>query len=410
MNTINPINTLIHEIYQPKLAFAGIIGNAVLALLVSIVFYNYTVPLGIILSWLLPMLTILSVRSVKVIRYNNKYTTEIADEKKSKKWLLFYQVGVFITGLLWGLSVHLFSNHIDNPIFYMFMTALIFGHAAAGIAILSIIFRVFASMVIPMFSLLIYALLNSNEVLNFEAGLFAIAGMLYMLYTSYKHSTKSHELVKRTLEVEDTQLEIIKRLAKAGEYRDNETGLHVSRMSHSSYLLALENDFSDADATRLLLAAPMHDIGKIGIPDSVLLKPGKLSKEEWVIMKTHTTIGENVLSNSKSELLNLSAVIAGNHHEKWDGSGYPRGLSKQEIPLEARIVTVCDVFDALTSERPYKEAWSEKDAISFIKKESGKQFDPEQVKKFLTILPKVLQFNEQLNLDANMSGNTLNYA
>jgi putative two-component system response regulator len=195
---------------------------------------------------------------------------------------------------------------------------------------------------------------------------------------------------ERTLELENSRLEIIRRLGLAAEYKDNETGNHVLRMSLFSQMLGKAIGFTDDHAETLLNAAPMHDIGKIGIPDRVLLKPGKLDEEEWKIMQSHVEIGAELLSGSEHPLLSMARNIALTHHEKWNGTGYPNGLAGEEIPIEGRICAICDVFDALTSERPYKEAWPIEKAMDLIRKESGVHFDPNLVEKFELILEDVL--------------------
>jgi len=198
---------------------------------------------------------------------------------------------------------------------------------------------------------------------------------------------KVHE---RTRELDETRLEIIRRLGRAAEYRDNETGLHIIRMSQYSQTLGLADGMTEAEADMLLNASPMHDIGKIGIPDNILLKPGKLTPEEWGIMKTHSTIGAEILSGHQSELMQVARQIALAHHEKWDGSGYPKGRAGDEIPLVGRIVAIADVFDALTTVRPYKKAWPVEDAVDYIAQNRGTHFDPRLADLFLKILPDIL--------------------
>ncbi len=206
---------------------------------------------------------------------------------------------------------------------------------------------------------------------------------------------RTQQLQEKADELQETRMEIIRRLGRAAEYRDNETGLHIIRMSKYSQLLGKAAGMS-ADETELLLnASPMHDIGKIGIPDSILLKPGKLDAEEWATMQTHVTIGAEILSGHHSELMEMSRLVALTHHEKWDGSGYPNGLKGEAIPLVGRIVALADVFDALTSERPYKSAWSVEDALTEISGLSGKHFDPQLVQLFKEILPDLLIIKEQ---------------
>ncbi|GLX83751.1 two-component system response regulator [Thalassotalea loyana] len=200
---------------------------------------------------------------------------------------------------------------------------------------------------------------------------------------------------ERTKKLENSQLEIVYRLGRAAEYKDNETGMHVKRMSHYSRILALKAGMSTKDADMLLLAAPMHDIGKIGIPDSILRKPGKLDAQEWQVMKTHASIGAEILSSGGSVLLKMAETVALTHHEKYDGSGYPAGLKGKDIPLIGRIVAIADVFDALTSERPYKKAWSIEDAIALIVEERGKHFDPELADYFIESIDEITSVKEQ---------------
>jgi putative two-component system response regulator len=199
------------------------------------------------------------------------------------------------------------------------------------------------------------------------------------------------ELVRqRTKELRDTRLQIVRRLGRAAEFRDNETGYHILRMSHSSVLLARALGWDEERCELLLHASPMHDVGKIGIPDRILLKPGKLDPEEWEVMKRHTSIGEHILDGDNSPLLTLAREIAISHHEKWDGSGYPYALKGEDIPLSGRIVALADVFDALTSERTYKRAWSIEAAVEYVQNNSGTHFDPQLVQHFVKQLPQIL--------------------
>lgn len=198
----------------------------------------------------------------------------------------------------------------------------------------------------------------------------------------------------RTEALNQTRLQVVRRLGRAAEYRDNETGLHIIRMSQISALLAKSLGWSDLDCELMLHASPMHDVGKIGIPDAILLKPGKFEPDEWEVMKTHASIGADILDDDNSDLLRLAREIALNHHEKWDGSGYPNGLSQANIPQSARIVAVADVFDALTSSRPYKKAWTVEDAVAFILDNGGMHFDPEVAAHFENCLPAVLAIRE----------------
>ena len=206
-----------------------------------------------------------------------------------------------------------------------------------------------------------------------------------------KARVRTHLSLVRVDELRETRLQIVQRLGMAAEYKDNETGLHVIRMSHYSKILGLAIGMSEDEADELLNAAPMHDLGKIGIPDRILHKPGKLDDEEWAVMREHARIGAEIIGDHDSSLLRMASVVALTHHEKWDGSGYPEGLKGEKIPLVGRIVAIADVFDALTSERPYKKAWTVEAAIELLRAESGKHFDPVLVEHFIDQMPKILE-------------------
>jgi putative two-component system response regulator len=200
----------------------------------------------------------------------------------------------------------------------------------------------------------------------------------------------SHELLEdrvrqRTLQLENARLELLKRLAIAAEYRDHESEQHAQRIGQTSSLLASELRLAAREVYRILHGAPLHDIGKIAIPDAILLKPGRLTPQEFEALKTHPVVGGRILGGSQSRLLRVAAEIAATHHEHWDGRGYPDGLAGEGIPLTGRIVAVADVFDALTHERPYKHAWSTDQAAAEIIEQSGRQFDPAVVAAFKTL-------------------------
>lgn len=200
----------------------------------------------------------------------------------------------------------------------------------------------------------------------------------------------AEEVRKATTEILQRERETVVRLCRAAEFRDPETGAHIQRMAHYSRCIAARLGMSKADQELLLEAAPMHDIGKVGIADNILLKPGRLDPQEFAVMKQHAEIGFQLLQGSSSQTLQAGAAIARGHHEKWDGSGYPAGLQGEDIPIFSRIVAVADVFDALTSERPYKKAWSLEDAVDYVKAGSGNHFDPKVVAAFLDCWEDVL--------------------
>ncbi|TAN53195.1 MAG: response regulator [Methylococcaceae bacterium] len=200
---------------------------------------------------------------------------------------------------------------------------------------------------------------------------------------------RTANLLAKSQELEATHLEILRRLGRAAEYRDNETGMHVIRLSYYVQLLAKKIGFTDNEAEQLMYASMMHDIGKIGVPDHVLLKPGKLTPEEFDVIKTHPQIGADIIGEHTSSLLQLSRQVALTHHEKWNGNGYPSALQGETIPLAGRITAIADIFDALTSERPYKKAWSVDDALDLLQKEAGEGLDPQLVPLFISLRPEV---------------------
>ncbi|MDR1995646.1 two-component system response regulator [Azonexus sp.] len=199
---------------------------------------------------------------------------------------------------------------------------------------------------------------------------------------------------QRTAELLTTRQQIIRRLGRAAEFKDNETGNHVLRMSHYVRLIAEAYGLGQEATDIIANTAPMHDIGKIGIPDAILLKPGPLDTEEWRVMRQHPLMGAKIIGKHENELLETARVIALNHHEKWNGSGYPRGLKGTDIPLEGRIVAIADVFDALVSVRPYKPAFPLDEALRILKHEDGRHFDPQLLQAFHKALPDILRIRD----------------
>jgi len=218
------------------------------------------------------------------------------------------------------------------------------------------------------------------------------------LYRHTEDLTNNYVDLKRAnQDLEEAYLDTIHRLVLAAEYKDEDTGGHIIRMSRYSALIAEKLNLPAKEVKNILYASPMHDIGKIGIPDSILMKPGKLTEEEFTTMKTHTIIGANLLAYSKSEILRYGEEVAISHHEKWNGQGYPQGLSRDNIPLSGRIVGLADVFDALISKRPYKDPFPVDQTIDIIKKERGEHFDPRVVDVFLENIDEVLKIKEEVN-------------
>jgi putative two-component system response regulator len=206
---------------------------------------------------------------------------------------------------------------------------------------------------------------------------------------------RTHLSLVRMEELKASRLAIVQRLGLAAEYKDNETGLHVIRMSHFSRILGLAVGMTEQEADDLLHAAPMHDVGKIGIPDRILQKAGPLDPDEWKVMQSHATIGAEIIGEHGEGMLALAREIALTHHEKYDGSGYPNGLAGDAIPLTGRIVAIADVFDALTSVRPYKRAWTEQEAVEHMVQQKGKHFDPALIDLFVAQLPAIRSVRER---------------
>jgi len=218
---------------------------------------------------------------------------------------------------------------------------------------------------------------------------------LEYLTLAASYSGKSIESVMLQQEIEETQKEIIFTMGEIGESRSKETGNHVKRVAEYSYVIALGLGMPQEEADLLKMASPMHDIGKVAIPDSVLKKPGKLTDEEYDIMKTHTTIGYNLLKNSRRTLLKTAAIVASQHHEKWNGRGYPDGLAGEDIHIYGRITAIADVFDALASDRVYKKAWELDRILNLFKEERGQHFDPNVVDAFFDQLPAILKIRDE---------------
>jgi putative two-component system response regulator len=224
---------------------------------------------------------------------------------------------------------------------------------------------------------------HSDEVL-LRIGTLLETRFLYLQIQS-QNTMLEAKVRERTRELEAAQIEIIERLARAAEFRDDNTGQHTERVGQMAALLAKQVGLGDSQVSLIRRAAPLHDVGKIGIPDSILLKLGSLTPDEFALVKTHTVIGARIMSGSRFPILRLAEEIAFNHHERWDGDGYA-GIAGDAIPLAGRIVAVADVFDALTQQRPYKAAWSVDEATAEIERQRGRQFDPAIADAFLQVI------------------------
>jgi putative two-component system response regulator len=211
---------------------------------------------------------------------------------------------------------------------------------------------------------------------------------------------RTEDLRQAMARIKDASLETIYRLSIASEYRDEDTGSHIMRVSRYSAAIARKMGLDGSTVESILYAAPMHDVGKIGIPDQILMKPAKLDPAEWEVMKQHTVIGAKILGGSNAEYISIAETIALCHHEKWDGSGYPHGLKGKGIPITSRVAAIADVFDALTSKRPYKEPFSVEKAFAIIDEGKGTHFDPEVVDAFFAIHDEILEIKENYSDDS----------
>jgi len=233
----------------------------------------------------------------------------------------------------------------------------------------------------------------SDETAGFEAG--AVDYITKPLSPSVVRArVRAHLSLVSATQLEKSYHDAIFMLAVASEYKDKDTGVHIMRMAAYSRALAAAMGYGESDCKTIELAAPMHDIGKLGIPDVILQKQGKLDAAERTVMQRHSEIGYKILSESNAPVLKLAATIAHHHHEKWDGSGYPSGLAGKAIPEVARIVAIADVFDALTTKRPYKEAWPIDLVVDTLKQDAGTHFDPDMIERFISIFPQILAIKD----------------
>jgi len=238
-------------------------------------------------------------------------------------------------------------------------------------------------------SVIIPILDTNNEIMEYMSIRYDITELEH-----YKDDLKK-KLDIAVKDIVDTQKEVVFTMGAIGETRSKETGNHVKRVAEYSYLLAILHGIDEEEAEVLRLASPMHDIGKVGIPDNILNKPGKLTFNEFEIMKTHSTLGYEMLNGSSREILRTSAIVAYEHHEKWNGTGYPRGLSGKDIHIYGRITAICDVFDALGSDRCYKKAWKLDKILELFKEFKGEHFDPTLVDIFFDNLDKFLEIRDK---------------
>lgn len=378
--------------YVVKQASAGIYGQLALIILVMMIQYTGSVPYEYVGVWFALIVTTLISRYIISRRYLAGLAMH-AQNERDQFYFQRYMINASIMGFLWTAAFALMVLY-SSAEFHFISLAIGLGLVSAAILTMGPITAIFLSFSLPIIVSLLVLIYLQTMAVHTLAFLAAFLAFSYLLYTAYRFSHYFTAMHENQEALKKTQLAVVQRLGKAGEFRDEETGNHIHRMSHASRIVARKLGFSSEKAYLMLHASAMHDVGKIGIPDHILLKPGKLDAEEWEIMKSHTNIGASILGDDDSQVLKMAKVIAQSHHEKWDGTGYPEGLKGEEIPLEARITSICDVYDALTSVRPYKVAWSSEEAVKLIKEESGSHFDPAVVDAFLQVLPKVIEVSE----------------
>ena len=371
----------------------GILGQFLILLLMTLLLLKPGFPLKTLFVWDVCGVALLIHRYLNFRPFyrntNNKDIQHI--ERKVQR----YTVNVLLMGVLWAILFAQIILHAPRELHY-FAIAVAYGFAGAAIATLGTLFRVYFSFVFPMLSTLTAFFYFQSPSTDIVVALIMLLGLAYLLYTAYKYSSNFQLMHEKTDRLREAEMEALVCLGKAGEYRNADTGDHVLRVGYASYLLAKSAGFSEHDAETLMYASPLHDLGKIGIPDSILLKPGKLTDTEQHVMKSHTRIGAEILKHSQSSVMKMAKNVALSHHEKWDGSGFPDGISGEAIPVEGRIVAICDVFDALVSCRPYKKCWTDEEAIDFLRQNAGKHFDPGLVELFIQNIPKIKAFSYRL--------------
>lgn len=366
-----------------------IIGSLILAILFMFILSDIEFNMLHAIVWFITLLAALAFRVHINARVDHhlKATSDI----DLSEIINYYKLTVLGVGLLWGWLF--FQSMVQAPPVYDFIIlAIVIGFVGSAILSTGAIIQFYLFMNAPIALATLTALSLESGHLHTMAIFVALLAFFFIFVSAIRYGKYFVEQQIRHFELIQTKNEIIQALGRAGEYRDEETGNHILRMSYTCYLMAKELGFSEKDAKKLQQAASMHDVGKIGIPDHILLKKGKLTDEEFTKMKEHTTIGWYILGESRNELVKLAKKIAITHHEKWDGSGYPNALTGEAIPIEGRIAAISDVFDALTSERPYKKAWPAEEAVNFIKAEAGHHFDPSLIPIFLKVMPQVLKY------------------
>jgi len=393
-------NTLLQakNLFTLKEAKRALVGNILLALIVAYLLYTVQLPFSVISAWFLSMLIISTLRITYIYHFLPKLQAK--DENLNQAALYFYSNSYFLLlALLWSIAYLLIILHGDSTLDNL-VIAIVIGFAGASIYSSANSYKTFFLLNMPPIITVFISILVTQQEAIFSLSILVLAS-LFITNAALGFNRYFDDNLYKTETLKKSHNEIIRALGRAGEYRDEETGNHVLRMSYSCYLMAKELNHNEAYAQRLQNAAKLHDLGKIGIPDRILLKQGKLTDQERAIMQEHVEIGVQILSTAQSShSLKLAQSIALTHHERWDGTGYPNQLKGEAIPIEGRIACLSDVYDALTSDRPYKDAWSEEKATQFLLDNAGKMFDPKLVPIFIRIIPEIERYRT-LNPDSD---------
>ncbi|QCU89338.1 HD-GYP domain-containing protein [Thiomicrorhabdus sediminis] len=387
MNLSNQVNLHQLETYfiESKRSIAG---SIILSFGIVYILYTLSVPLYISLIWFAAILTTSLVR----LKLSKHFLIHIKPAAKSTENLSLANLIVLtITSLVWSSAYIALMYYGDNS-FDLIAILILIGFIGSSIFSAGAYLPFYLALnLIPTVIAFVYYFNQANHIVPVTAPLILLA-ILFIFSSAYRYAEQVRATETNHLTLQQAKNDIIKVLGSAGEYRDEDTGNHILRMSHSCYLLAKEIGIDEERAREIESASTLHDVGKIGIPDKILLKPGPLDDAEREIMNDHTAIGYKILDAVDSPVIDLAKIITMTHHEKWDGSGYPHGLQGEQIPIEGRIAAICDVFDALTSERPYKKPWSHQDAAQYLLDHKGTHFDPKLVESFINILPEIISY------------------
>lgn len=385
--------------YLFKMSKTASMAQALFVPLITTFVYSFGFDPIALIIWNILIFSAILVRYLSAKYFLNKIQqTPSLSEELIQKSINHQSILLFVTSLLWGavfvMTFHLPENP-HNDAMHITSTSFAVGMIAVSISSIGSVKKVFLSFSLPMSIILIALFLNEGGFFHDTTAIILLVGLAMLIASRQRFSEQFDQAILHSQTIEKNEFDLINRLAKASEFRDEETGNHIKRMSYNCYLLAKEIQLPKDKIKLIRQASSLHDVGKIGISDTILLKPGSFTQEEREIMNQHPIIGAKILENSDSKMIQMAKTIAEFHHEKYDGTGYPNGLKAKDIPIEARIAAICDVYDALTSERPYKQPWPHKKALAHIIENSGTHFDPELVDAFMKIYPQIIDYAQQ---------------